>query len=94
MRSPRWRKVLGDLWSNKTRTILVVMSIAIGVFAIGMIAGARVLMLAGAHDSYAASHPASATEATAVSPKSILAYGQTSVVAPVPIASNTPVGAR
>src|SRR6266545_1293338 len=61
MRSPRWRKVLGDLWSNKTRTTLVVLSIAIGVFAIGMIAGARVLMLAGAHDSYAASHPASAT---------------------------------
>jgi len=29
MLSPRWRKVLGDLWSNKTRTILVVLSIAV-----------------------------------------------------------------
>ncbi len=61
MRSPRWRKVLGDLWSNKTRTILVVMSIAIGVFAVGMIGGARVMLahdLAAAND---ASNPASAT---------------------------------
>ena len=40
---PRWRKVLRDLWSNKTRTILVVLSIAVGVFAVGMIAGSRVM---------------------------------------------------
>ena len=36
---PRWHKVLRDLWGNKVRTILVVLSIAIGVFAIGMIIG-------------------------------------------------------
>ncbi len=35
---PRWRKVLRDLWSNKTRTLLVVLSIAVGVFAVGTIA--------------------------------------------------------
>ena len=35
---PRWRKVLSDLWSNKTRTILVGLSIGIGVFALGMVA--------------------------------------------------------
>ena len=61
MRKPRWRKVLGDLWSNKTRTILVVLSIAVGVFAVGMIGGARVMLahdLAAAND---ASNPASAT---------------------------------
>ena len=38
MLSVRWRKVLRDLWGNKTRTILVVLSIAVGVFAVGMIA--------------------------------------------------------
>ena len=27
---PRWRKVLRDLWGNKVRTMLVVISIAIG----------------------------------------------------------------
>lgn len=37
MPSPRWRKVLRDLWGNKLRTLLVALSIAIGVFAIGVI---------------------------------------------------------
>lgn len=35
--TPRWRKVLTDLWEDKTRTSLVVSSIAVGVFAIGMV---------------------------------------------------------
>ena len=39
MIGPRWRKVFRDLWSNKSRTILVVLSIAVGVAAIGMVAG-------------------------------------------------------
>ena len=39
MLAPRWRKILRDLWSNKARTILVILSIAIGVAAIGMVAG-------------------------------------------------------
>ncbi|NIQ97821.1 MAG: hypothetical protein GWN87_29405, partial [Desulfuromonadales bacterium] len=34
---PRWRKVLADLWDNKMRTVLVVASIAVGVFAIGLV---------------------------------------------------------
>ena len=61
MLKPRWRKVLGDLWSNKTRTILVVLSIAVGVFAVGMIAGSQIMF---AHDLTAAndaSNPISAT---------------------------------
>jgi putative ABC transport system permease protein len=37
----RWTKVYRDLWSNRSRTILVILSIAIGVFAIGMIAAAQ-----------------------------------------------------
>ncbi len=35
MLSPRWRKVVRDLWSNKTRTVLVVLAIAVGIFAFG-----------------------------------------------------------
>ena len=35
--SPRWSKVLADLSSNKIRTLLVVLSIAVGVFAVGMV---------------------------------------------------------
>ena len=33
MINPRWRKVIRDLQANKTRTILVVLAIAVGVFA-------------------------------------------------------------
>ena len=34
----RWRKVLVDLWGNKTRSLLVVLSIAVGVLAVGVVA--------------------------------------------------------
>jgi putative ABC transport system permease protein len=34
----RWRKVLADLWSNKTRSLLVALSIAVGVLAVGVVA--------------------------------------------------------
>ena len=37
MGSPRWNKVLRDLWGNKVRTLLVALSIAIGVFAVGVV---------------------------------------------------------
>ena len=37
MIQPRWRKVLADLWSNKTRTFLMVLTIFVGVFAVGLV---------------------------------------------------------
>jgi putative ABC transport system permease protein len=37
MTSPRWRKVLKDLTSNKVRTLLVIFTIAVGVFAVGFV---------------------------------------------------------
>src|SRR5437667_219167 len=42
--SPRWHKVLRDLWRAKLRTFLVVLSITVGVFAVGTIAATRVLL--------------------------------------------------
>lgn len=44
MVSPRWRKVIRDLWGNRRRTILVVVSIAVGVFALGMIMGTNTML--------------------------------------------------
>jgi putative ABC transport system permease protein len=64
MLRPRWRKVLRDLWSNKTRTLLVVLSIAVGVFAIGMIGGSRVILLRDLTDTWMAVNPPSATLST------------------------------
>jgi putative ABC transport system permease protein len=58
---PRWRKVLRDLWGNKIRTILVVLSIAIGVFAIGMIVGTQILLREDLAVAWNATNPASAT---------------------------------
>ena len=55
---PRWRKVLHDLWDNKARTLLVVFSIAVGVFSIGVISGAYQIISNDMSASYAANNPA------------------------------------
>ena len=54
---PRWSKVLSDLWDDKTRTSLVIISIAVGVFAIGMIISAYVILKEDINRSYAAVNP-------------------------------------
>jgi putative ABC transport system permease protein len=61
MLSPRWRKVVRDLWGNKLRTVLVVLSIAVGVFAVGMIAGARETVITGLDDSWNSTDPPNLT---------------------------------
>jgi putative ABC transport system permease protein len=58
--SPRWRKVLRDLWGNKTRTVLVVLSITVGVFAVGMTTSSRVVLSREMTASYLATTPSSA----------------------------------
>jgi putative ABC transport system permease protein len=42
--APRWKKIWRDLWVHKSRTALVVLSIAIGVFAVGVISGTKVIL--------------------------------------------------
>jgi len=44
MIAPRWRKVLRDIWVNRARTILIVLTIAAGVFAVGTIGAAAFTM--------------------------------------------------
>lgn len=55
---PRWRKVIHDLFDNIPRTLLVVFSIAVGVFSIGVIAGAYVIIGNDMSAAYAANVPA------------------------------------
>ena len=57
---PRWRKVAADLFDNKTRTALVVLSIGLGVFSIGFVAGARGVILRSLDEAYRDVAPASA----------------------------------
>lgn len=54
----RWIKVVRDLWSNRSRTALVVVSIAVGVFALGMIVTTQQALTASLAAQYAALGPA------------------------------------
>ncbi len=56
-----WRKVLRDLWRNKFRTFLVVLSTAVGVFAIGFVYGASGVLSARLTESHESSRPAHLT---------------------------------
>lgn len=64
MISPRWKKVLRDLWGHKLRTVLVVLSIAVGIFAFGTIATTRANILERLRESYLSINPVSATITT------------------------------
>ncbi|HLF25443.1 MAG TPA: FtsX-like permease family protein [Anaerolineae bacterium] len=56
-----YRKILRDLWRSKGRTLLVVLSITVGVFAVGLVAGMSDLMLANMTGSFRDSNPAHLT---------------------------------
>ncbi len=34
---PRWKKVIADFWENKARSLLIIASISIGIFAVGVV---------------------------------------------------------
>ena len=53
-----WQKVWSDLWDNKIRTILAVLSIAVGVFAVGVTFGMSDQLLSGMDAAHQASLPA------------------------------------
>ncbi len=56
----RWRKVLRDIFSNKTRLVLVVLSIAVGVFALSTVARTRAIFSRELNNNYQAVNPAAA----------------------------------
>jgi putative ABC transport system permease protein len=64
MLRPRWYKVIHDLFGNKTRTLLIVLSMAVGLFAIGIILSARSILSDGLARSFAAIDPSSGTVRT------------------------------
>jgi putative ABC transport system permease protein len=53
----RWSKVLKDLWQNKLRAVLIVLSIAVGLFAVGTILSTRAILSTEMARSYAAIRP-------------------------------------
>lgn len=56
----RWVKILKDIWGNKPRSLLVILSIAVGVAAIGMINQTVVNLRANLFDVYDEGNPTSA----------------------------------
>ncbi len=58
MISIRWRKVIRDLWLNRARTILIILTIAVGVFAVGAIAATQIILQRDLPRQYNAIDPA------------------------------------
>lgn len=61
MISPRWRKVLRDVWLHKPRTLLVVLAIVVGIAGAGSVLNTWSLVRQVTRDEYRKSNPASAT---------------------------------
>jgi putative ABC transport system permease protein len=55
---PRWQKVFADLWGNKTRSLLVIASIAVGLYAVGIISSINEIIVEDMRKGYMAMDPA------------------------------------
>ncbi len=58
--SSRWKKVWADFWGNKTRTILTILTIAVGVFAVGAVSNIGLLMVGDMEADFLSANPAEA----------------------------------
>ncbi len=65
MTRPRWAKVLRDLTTHAGRSTLVVLSIAVGVFAVAVVLGGRAILIREFDRSFAVSDPMNASMTTA-----------------------------
>lgn len=59
MAGPRWQKVRRELWHHRARTLLVVLSIAVGALAVGAVAGTYAVIRRELPAAYAQVNPAS-----------------------------------
>lgn len=64
MTRPRWTKVRRDLLAHKTRTVLVVLSIAVGIFAVAVMMGGRAILVRSLDTDFPATLPATVTYLT------------------------------
>ena len=56
----RWKKVWGDFWGNKSRTILIILTIAVGTFAVGFNSNLANYMLESMDGDYLSANPSEA----------------------------------
>jgi putative ABC transport system permease protein len=55
---PRWKKVIADFWENKARSLLIIASIAIGIFAVGVVGVGYLIIPDSMIATYLATNPA------------------------------------
>jgi putative ABC transport system permease protein len=58
MMRPRWQKVFADIWGHKFRSLLVIASITIGLFAAGLIVSMSLIINQDMKAGYASANPA------------------------------------
>src|SRR5215218_10022927 len=61
MLSPRWRKVLRDLWQERGRAVLVIFAIALGVFGFTWVSSSYGVLTRELRSEYLSINPASFT---------------------------------
>ncbi|HSL42058.1 MAG TPA: FtsX-like permease family protein [Anaerolineales bacterium] len=59
--SSRWKKVWSDFWGNKSRSILIILTIAVGVFAVGFNSNLGLYMNESMDGDYLSASPSEAT---------------------------------
>ncbi|HSM23495.1 MAG TPA: FtsX-like permease family protein [Anaerolineaceae bacterium] len=55
---PRWRKVIADFWENKARSFLIIASISIGIFAVGVVGVGYLVIPDSMVTTYLSTNPA------------------------------------
>ncbi|MBK7451545.1 MAG: hypothetical protein IPJ47_19955 [Anaerolineales bacterium] len=60
MISSRWKKVWSDFWSNRGRTLLTIVTIAVGTFAVGFNSNLGLYMNESMDGDYLSANPSEA----------------------------------
>src|SRR5574341_527963 len=61
MLNVRWTMILRELWTYRSRTLLVVLAVAVGVMAFGIMSSAQVVVASNVKQTYRDSNPAHST---------------------------------
>lgn len=57
MLDPRWRKVLGDLWQYRVRTVLIVLTVALGALSVGVVVMINAILMPDSINQYRLRNP-------------------------------------
>jgi len=55
---PRWKKMIADFWENKARSLLIIASISVGIFAVGVVGVGYLVIPKSMEATYLSTNPA------------------------------------